>query len=566
MRNVSVAIIMGLTLGVAPLWAEDRSLIVGNDPVDPTSTVAVATEVNRVSRALGAAGFAALDGSNLAGDALRRRLGQILRDLGPTDTLVILLAGDFAHSAGQTWFLPPNPADELTLASIGATAINLATVLELAALAPGRALVMLGTDGNKLPLGRGLSAGLGGFAIPQGVAMVQGGTADLSRFAQTGLTTRGQSLAQMLRGARGVVGTGYLPQGIAFRPMQTPVAASTQPAQPAQTGEVDAEKARKADADAWAAAQKTGTIAAYEAYVRAYPTSPNYRTAQTELTRLRNDPALLAQQAEDALNLNRDQRRAIQRQLTLLGYDTRGVDGILGRGSRAAITAWQKAQNGQATGYLSAMELQRLSAAADRRAAELEAEAAARQARLDIEDRSFWERSGASGEEDGLRTYLRQYPDGLYADVATNRLAAFDLARQNAAAAQDRTAWGQAEQANSVDSYSAYIAAFPKGAFIAEAQSRIAAAQEAAQGGDRDRATARAAEDALGLNALTQRLIEQRLEGLGFDPGPADGTFDEKTRRAIRRFQKARGQEVTGYIDQSSIVALLAGAIFKGGN
>lgn len=561
MRGVSIVLVMGLALGAAPLWAEDRSLVVGNDPVDPASTVAVASEVNRVSRALGAAGFTTLDGSNLEADALRSRLGKILRDLGPTDTLVILLAGDFAHSAGQTWFLSPNSADEVNLATIGATAINLATVLELAGLAPGRALVMLGTDGNWLPLGRGLAAGLGDFDIPQGVAVVQGGTSDLSRFARTDLIRQGESLAQMLGATDGLTGAGYFPQAIPFR-----AATTGTPTTPPMPKDDSTDQARAAEAKDWATAQKTGSIAAYQAYIAAHPVGPNSSVARAEVTRLRNDPVLLAQQAEDALNLNRDQRRAVQRQLTLLGFDTRGVDGILGRGSRAAITAWQKAQNTQATGYLSAVDLQRLSAAADRRAAELEAEAAARQIQLDREDRSFWDRSGASGDEDGLRTYLRQYPDGLYADVATNRLAAIDLERQNRAAAQDRAAWGQAEKANTIDGYNAYLSQFPKGAFAAEAKARIAAAQQAAQGGDRDLAAARAAEAALGLNPLTRRLIEQRLAGLGFDPGPADGTFDEKTRRAIRRFQKARGQEVTGFIDQSSIVALLAGVVIGGGN
>ena len=36
----------------------------------------------------------------------------------------------------------------------------------------------------------------------------------------------------------------------------------------------------------------------------------------------------------------RDQRRDVQRGLTLLEFDTRGTDGIFGRGSRAAIAAW----------------------------------------------------------------------------------------------------------------------------------------------------------------------------------------------------------------------------------
>lgn len=566
MRGISVAVVLGLTLGASPVWAEDRALVIGNDPVNPSSSVAVASEVNRVSRGLGAAGFTVLDGSNLATDDLRTRLDKMLRAMAGNDTLVILLAGDFAHSAGQTWFVPPNAADlgEVNLASIGATSLNLATVLEVAGLVPGRALVLLGADGNRLPLGRGLAVGLGRLDIPQGVTVIRGATADLSRFALTDLPNRGKSLVQMLKGNKTLTANGYLPQSIAFRaPQATPTPG---PKVTAPANDDAAAKARKAEADDWAAAQKAGTIAAYESFVQAYPNSSNLNAAQAELARLRNDPILLAQQAEAALNLSRDQRRSIQRQLTLLDFDTRGIDGILGRGSRAAITAWQRSLGGQGTGYLSRPELETLATAADKRAAELEAEAAARQAQLDREDRSFWDRSGASGEEDGLRTYLRQYPDGLFAQAAKTRLAAYDLERQNQAAAQDRQAWAEAEQANSVQSYNSYLGQFPRGAFAAEAQARIAAANEAAQGGDQARAQAEASEAALGLNPVTRKLIEQRLAGLGFDPGPADGAFDENTRRAIRRFQKARGQQVTGFIDQGSIVALLAGAVFKLGN
>jgi peptidoglycan hydrolase-like protein with peptidoglycan-binding domain len=566
MRGISVAVLLGLTLGASPVWAEDRALVIGNDPVNPTSSVAVASEVNRVSRGLGAAGFTVLDGSNLATDDLRTRLDKLLRAMSGNDTLVILLAGDFAHSAGQTWFVPPNAADlgEVNLASIGATSLNLATVLEVAGLVPGRALVLLGADGNRLPLGRGLAVGLGRLDIPQGVAVIRGATADLSRFALTDLPNRGKSLVQMLKENKTLTANGYLPQAIAFRAPQAALA--TEPKVAAPVNDDAAAIARKAEADDWAATQKAGTIAAYESFVQAYPNGTNLNAAQTELTRLRNDPTLLAQQAEDALNLSRDQRRSIQRQLTLLDFDTRGIDGILGRGSRAAITAWQRSLGGQGTGYLSRPELETLAAAADKRAAELEAEAAARQAQLDREDRSFWDRSGASGEEDGLRTYLRQYPDGLFAQAAKTRLAAYDLERQNQAAAQDRQAWAEAEQANSVQGYNSYLGQFPRGAFAEEAQARIAAANEAAQGGDQARAQAEAGEAALGLNPVTRKLIEQRLAGLGFDPGPADGAFDENTRRAIRRFQKARGQQVTGFIDQGSIVALLAGAVFKLGN
>ena len=75
-----------------------------------------------------------------------------------------------------------------------------------------------------------------------------------------------------------------------------------------------------------------------------------------------------------------------------------------------------------------------------------------------------------------------------------------------------------------------------------------------------------AAEEGLGLNAAARRLVEQRLDQLDMRPGDLDGTFDAKTRRAIRRFQEARNMEATGYLDQTTTVALLAGAVLRLGN
>lgn len=71
-------------------------------------------------------------------------------------------------------------------------------------------------------------------------------------------------------------------------------------------------------------------------------------------------PLAGAAQDEADLRLTRDQRRAVQAGLTRRGFDTRGVDGVFGRGTRAAIAAWQRANDAPETGYLTAAEAQRL--------------------------------------------------------------------------------------------------------------------------------------------------------------------------------------------------------------
>lgn len=65
-------------------------------------------------------------------------------------------------------------------------------------------------------------------------------------------------------------------------------------------------------------------------------------------------------QTEAQLGLGRQQRRAVQAGLTQRGFNTRGVDGVFGRGTRNAIAAWQRANDLTATGYLTAAQYQRL--------------------------------------------------------------------------------------------------------------------------------------------------------------------------------------------------------------
>ncbi len=61
-----------------------------------------------------------------------------------------------------------------------------------------------------------------------------------------------------------------------------------------------------------------------------------------------------AEQAELALNLNRNDRRELQAALTALGFDTNGIDGFFGPGTRAAIKGYQASKGVLQTSYLTA--------------------------------------------------------------------------------------------------------------------------------------------------------------------------------------------------------------------
>ena len=73
-------------------------------------------------------------------------------------------------------------------------------------------------------------------------------------------------------------------------------------------------------------------------------------------------------------------------------------------------------------------------------------------------------------------------------------------------------------------------------------------------------ATRESVETGLGLTREDRRAIQSSLAAQGFDPGPADGVFGRRTRAAIGRWQGARGEQPTGYLDAEAAKSLLAPA------
>ncbi len=86
-----------------------------------------------------------------------------------------------------------------------------------------------------------------------------------------------------------------------------------------------------------------------------------------EMARPPMDARRLAEAAEAALKLSGRDRRRVQVALTSLGFDTQGVDELLGARTRQMIAAWQRKQGAPDTGFLTAPQfaaLQRQAAGA----------------------------------------------------------------------------------------------------------------------------------------------------------------------------------------------------------
>jgi peptidoglycan hydrolase-like protein with peptidoglycan-binding domain len=304
----------------------------------------------------------------------------------------------------------------------------------------------------------------------------------------------------------------------------------------------------------WNAVGDIGTQDAYRAYLERYPQGIFADEARARVQELTQSPRDRAQQEEAALALNRNERRQIQRNLALLGFDPRGIDGVFGRGSRAAIAAWQRSAGHSDMGFLTRPQINALQRQADIRAAELEREAQLRREAEERADRQYWQQLGR--DESSLRAYLDRYPDGLFATEAQANLDRIIEDRRNAAEARERAAWDSARNADTVEAYTGFLRRFPNGGFAGEARQRIAELQAE----DRNAAQVerlKRIENEIVPNRGARILVEQILQTKGLKPGQVDGRFTPETRRALRRFQKEQDLTVNGYVTQKTMVVLM---------
>ncbi|MGX9854041.1 peptidoglycan-binding domain-containing protein [Limimaricola variabilis] len=531
-------------------WAQDAALLLGTERYETLGRMPRGTEMLEAGEALRGLGFEVFSLPNGRADSTAETARDWLEQVPEANRLVVALSGRFATDGARSWFLTAE-AEAPGLLTPGAAALPVEGVLRALAEAPGRSLLLIAIEPDSSnSFDPWVGEGLGALEIPQGVTVLTGSPRAVARFMTGPMVEPRADLSAAIRAADGITAQGYLPRARVFMPerAETPAAPTGSTADPA------------AEEALWRGTVALGTIDAYRDYLARYPRGAHAEAAETAIAEIIAEPNRDARLAEEAIGLSRDQRRDIQRSLSLLDFNTRGIDGIFGPGTRQAITNWQQQNGFPQTSYLTPEQISRIDAQAARRAAELEAEAERQRQQAERADRSFWEETGARGDEPGLRAYLDRYPDGLFAETAADRLALIEEEKRQAAQAEDRAAWDRARGADTIEAYRDYQRAFPEGSFSAEAEARVAAlTEERAQ--SENRAAAEAVERELGLNALTARLVEQRLDAQGLEPGTVDGEFDQSTRRAIRRYQRDHGLEASGFLDEATVVRLLADSL-----
>ncbi|WP_373355450.1 peptidoglycan-binding protein [Pseudoroseicyclus sp. CXY001] len=538
-----------LTAGAAatPLAADDAALLIGIERYEEMTRVSGADTITDAAEDLTDMGFTTLSLPNGRIPSTTQAIAEWVDAVPEAERLFVALTGRFVTDGTRSWLLTAE-ADDVSLMNVGQQSVSVDSLLQILAERPGHAILFLGAAGDGSEVDDWLRDGLGPIEAPQGVTVVTGPPNVVADLVAGPVLEPEADILAPLRRERRLELYGYLPRSFEFMPEERGSFA------PVVTNNDAAERAL------WEGARALDTIDAYRNYLSNYPVGPHAEDAEDAIEAILAEPNRQARLSEESMRLNREERQDVQRNLVMLGYNTRGIDGIFGSGTRGAITNWQQENGFAQTSYLTLEQITRIDAQAARRAAELEAEAEARAAAERRADNAYWEETGREGDEPGLRAYLERYPDGIHAEQAQDALAEIERVKRNRAAQADRNAWDRVSEADTIIAYDGYLQNYPNGAFVEEARARQAQLRN--RNGQEDQLDAAAtAEEALNLNPFTRRLVEQRLEAAGLEPGVVDGQFDGDTRRALRRYQRDRQLGVTGYLNEETVVRLLADAM-----
>ena len=505
-------------------FAGDRqAVLIANRSYDTLRDVYDASDALNLSQDLRRAGFDVTAFSNLDSDEMREGLARIEAALKGGSELLVFVSGQVSTVGDAMWLMATDAGQPSALMP-GHNALSVNALAQAMSDTGASAVLLVGEA-------------TGAFDAPQGVAVFTGPTDDLASLARSGLLDEVRSLASVAATApRDVSASGYLPSARAFLASDSETVVSALP-----------EGVTEADIEAmlFEKAIEANTEAALEGFLDRYPTGVNASKARTLLANLSKSPVDLARDAENALSLSRTSRRTIQSNLTLLGFDTNGVDGILGRGSRRAISQWQAANDLPITSYLNADQI-----------SAMEAQAFVERQEQEREDAEYWRQTGRMETESGYRAYLARYPEGLFADFARQKLDEIETERLQSEGAAEIRAWTDAINLNTAEAYRSFLESYPNSQFANEARARLAVFEPAGPSQEQID-LARSQEEKAMVNAFLRILSEQRLAALGYNPGKIDGGFDENTRVAIKAFQEAHDIPATGYLGGATITRLL---------
>jgi peptidoglycan hydrolase-like protein with peptidoglycan-binding domain len=552
MRLFGLAMICAAMAGTA--HADNLALVISNGSYDDLPDLrSVNSEHDNLVDAYRKAGYEVLSSENLDRDEMGELIRRFEVLLEQSDGVVVHFSGHGFSAGGENWLAPQDlETDSMTEAIFDA--VPLQPILELLARRPGESALFLGLAddmGQDAPFADSINV----IDIPQGVMVVRGEPGAVAKAAEEDFLVAGRGANVARSRADDVTIEGYVSRRLVLAPLaegQTPPPEPEPEPEPAKP----APEVSLVEEALWKLAEQSPTEANLGAYIKRFPNGAYIAEARRLLAEIEANKIDPAEKVEADLNLRVAQRRQVQELLTVLDYDTRGVDGIFGPGTRAAIAAWQRAEGLDPTGYLNGDQIALLQARAEVRRQQIEAEAAERRRQEELADIEFWQATGSKGTAADYRTYLGRYPDGLYSAEAKRELAALEAKERESAQVEERAFWDQVAARNTAVAYREYLAKYPNGTFAATANAKIAELTQQGNNAGKEEEYRRI-ENGLGLNVASVALVEQRLKMLRFDPGSVDGQISGKTRSAIKQFQRKEGMDVTGYLNSATLQRLI---------
>lgn len=304
--------------------AADLALVIGNQGYrNAPDALSARSDSSAVADTLAEHGYDVISGTDLDRAGMRRRIAEFATRLDgseATDRVVVFYSGHTLRSGGVNYLAPVDQGNGSLVEAV-MDGVPMDLVLRLAGQKPGEAVVFI--DGAQLD---GFAAetfagpGLADISAPDGVPVVLA--------AAPGRAIQRRSTGRSAFGRQVV--DGFLAPGV-----RVGMAASGLAAPARVIGDTD-----------------SGLTLIPETTERVTDRAePDAREIPRSAA---PDPA---KSVEQRLALSRAERRTIQKHLTALGRDTRGVEGIFGPGTRAALRRWQRDNDLPRTGYLTSAQV-----------------------------------------------------------------------------------------------------------------------------------------------------------------------------------------------------------------
>ena len=389
-RRVAFVVGNGTYKNVAPLQ---------NPPIDARSMAGV----------LRNAGFDVVEGVNLTRQEMTERLLEFGKKTPGADVAVFFYAGHGIAVDGINYLLPVDADIKSEMDVKLGNAINVDLTLDQTMTAAKVKLVFLDAcRDNPIAARIKAAAGTRSVSVQTGLAEMKSGEGTLIAFAtgpgQTALdgqegsnspftralmaniTQPGVEIQQAMTQVRAQVHeetkNGQLPWGhtnligaVYLNPVAPPAGASAAVAGNTPVSTVGA--ASEVELEFWRSIKDSNRPEELSAYLTSYPKGQFKSIALARIASLANgpstttrnlsafdpatstDPATSAdeatQETEDQIGLDKGKRRAVQRRLTSLGFDTK-VNGKFDAPTRAVIMRWQAARGYPKTGFLNTLQ------------------------------------------------------------------------------------------------------------------------------------------------------------------------------------------------------------------